>query len=128
MITYNFQAKFEQGSLDETLVRFLKKKDGITTEKNLIWMAAKAYWLPLAMASKNTKSYSQQEIIGCAGVSLSLMDSQKAVICTTFGLNYPNSQFTVQGDSTIAIPSQNGSHSDQMTDSQIDEANQVFPN
>lgn len=58
---YRFQTKIKNSSINYDLAEFLKNKDSDLTEKERVWWAVSAFWLPLAlMESKN--QYSKEEI------------------------------------------------------------------
>ena len=57
---YRFQTKVKTHSVNDLLANFLKEKDADLTEKERVWWAVSAFWLPVAM--KESQSYTSQEI------------------------------------------------------------------
>lgn len=122
MVRVNFQTRIPQNSPDECLANFLSRNDGIGSKKELIWNAVKAYWSAIAM--HEAKRYSQEEIIRCASICLSMLESQKGTICMTVGLNPSN--LYQPGSGVIVTPKQGNTNSERMSSLQIEEASQLF--
>ena len=89
LLVYRFQNKVKRNSVNATLASFLKDKDGDLTEKERVWWALSAFWLPLAM--KESGGYTEQEITQYALSAIARLQQQIAYLALALNLDPPTS-------------------------------------
>jgi hypothetical protein len=105
---YRFQTKVRRDSSNEILTNFLKEKDGELTEKEKVWWAISAFWLPIAL--KESSDYSQQEIARYGLAAIQRLQEQIAHLSLVLNLDIsqvsstPGSNYTAEFN---AIPPSN---------------------
>lgn len=81
---YNFRAVVLPQTLEKMLVDFLKQKQDDRTEKEKLFSAAFAFWLPFA--AKRMNSCSEAQVHAYARSSINRLREQISYIADTFGL------------------------------------------
>jgi hypothetical protein len=110
-ILYRFQTKVKKDSTNEKLVNFLKQKDTDLTEKERVWWAVSAFWLPLAM--KEAGCYSDKEINQYALSAIQRLKQQIVYLSLVLDLELASSPLTfdnypVESDTNITSSERNG--------------------
>jgi hypothetical protein len=97
---YRFQTKVRKDSSNEMLTNFLKEKDGELTEKEKVWWAVSAFWLPIAL--KESSDYSQQEIARYGLAAIQRLQEQIAHLSLVLNLDIPQASSTPASNYTTA--------------------------
>lgn len=87
LFVYRFQTKVRVHSVNEKLANFLKEKDADLTEKERVWWAVSAFWLPIAMFESN--SYTEKEIQQYGLSAIQRLQQQIAHLALTLDLEVP---------------------------------------
>ncbi len=85
---YRFQTRVKKQSVHEKLAKFLKEKDGDLTEKERVWWAVSAFWLPVAM--KEANSYTEKEIAQYGLSAIQRLQHQIAYLALVLDLEVPS--------------------------------------
>jgi len=89
LFVYRFQTKVKMHSVNEKLANFLKEKDADLTEKERVWWAVSAFWLPLAM--KESHSYTEKEIQQYGLSAIQRLQQQIAHLALVLEIEVPSS-------------------------------------
>jgi hypothetical protein len=85
---YRFQTKLKLDSIDDKLAIFLKLKEGDLTEKERVWQALSAFWLPHALIESG--AYTDKEIARYGLNAITRLRSQIMDLRLILSLQVPN--------------------------------------
>lgn len=87
-LNYQFYARFEKSKLNQIYLKHLKGKDGIRSEKDLLIVPSKCFWLADAM--EQSGEYSKQEVQSCASYSACLLEHRAYDLRLSHSLYLPS--------------------------------------
>ncbi|WP_242051263.1 hypothetical protein [Nostoc spongiaeforme] len=100
-IEYRFRIALESQDLNTALVNFLKAKDPLFTERDKLFSALNAYWLPFAMKEAG---YSDEELRQCAKNAIYRLKLHISYLAESFGLELDDDVVSQPVATTKAFP------------------------
>lgn len=100
-IDYRFRIALDAQESNAALINFLKAKDPLFSERDKLFSALNAYWLPFAMREAG---YSDEELRQCAKNAIYRLKLHISYLAESFGLELEDDAVLQSAATTKAIP------------------------